>query len=141
MHENGKALIEVVGRAHPAEPEEAVNPPLIDRQVLARLGDLDPGGRQGLVRRVLQTYESSLGRQLQDFMQARACGDVQQLGRIAHTLKSSSAAVGATALAQGCAAVEQGARTDGRMPAAAVLDALLAQAHAVRRAVAAMLAA
>lgn len=160
MHQDQNALMGVAGcKPHePHEPHElqeaneALAPAVpegnaqaaeavIDLQVLARLGELDPGGRQGLVQRILQTYETSLVRQLQDLAQAREGVDVPQLGRIAHTLKSSSAAIGATGLAQDCAAIEQGARVDGRMPDAAVLDALLARAQAVRSAVAAMLAA
>jgi HPt (histidine-containing phosphotransfer) domain-containing protein len=141
MHENENALVEVAASAHVAAPGAGVAGAAIDRQVLARLGDLDPDGRQGLIRRVLQTYESTLGRQLQDLAQARACADVQQLGRIAHTLKSSSAAIGATALAQGCAAIEQGTRTGACMPPEAALDALVAQAQAVSRTVADILAA
>jgi HPt (histidine-containing phosphotransfer) domain-containing protein len=141
MHDNDKALIGEAGAAPVAAPGDAVNPAVIDRRALDRLGELDPDGRQGLVRRVLQTYETSLARQLQDFVQARAGGDVQQLGRIAHTLKSSSAAIGAQTLAQDCAAIEHGIRVEHGMPQDAALDALVAQAHAVRRAVAAMLGA
>lgn len=139
MHEIENALTGLAVPPRAAQGDAASAATLIDLQVLARLGEFDPDGRQGLVRRVLQTYESSLGRQLQDLLQARARGDVQQLGRIAHTLKSSSAAVGATTLAQGCAAIEQSARQEGGAPDGAELDAVLAHAHAVRRAVAAML--
>lgn len=112
---------------------------VFDEAALARLRELDPGGRRGFVAQVMTTFETSMRRNL-----ARIDGEAPDPGlaaEVAHTLKSSSAAIGATGLAQDCAAIEQGARVDGRMPDAAVLDALLARAQAVRSAVAAMLAA
>lgn len=85
-------------------PSTAVS---LDEQALARLRELDPDGRHGVVRRVLQAYEGSLQRDLQ---QLQALGDDPTDGRtvagIAHRLKSSSASVGALALSATCAEVE-----------------------------------
>ncbi len=112
----------------------------LDPQAIARLRELDPQGRQGVVERVLRAYEASLANHLVDIVRAGDGGGPQLLARTVHTLKSSSAAVGALALAQRCAEIEQLARVEGRMPEPAVLQALVAQGRAVRAAVADMLA-
>jgi HPt (histidine-containing phosphotransfer) domain-containing protein len=100
--------------------------PLLDAASLQRLRELDPGDRNGLIGRVLDTYVASLARHAAELEQARAAGDHAALRLVAHTLKSSSASVGALALAQVCAEVEQLAR-DG---AGAALEAPLARLEA-----------
>lgn len=104
----------------------------LDEHALRRLADLDPDGRGGLLRRVLLTYEQSLRRLAAQFEQARADGDAQGLRQVAHTLKSSSASVGALALARHCADIERGLR-DGAEPLAlqADLDAMTQQSRIV----------
>ncbi|MBL8345902.1 MAG: Hpt domain-containing protein [Rubrivivax sp.] len=83
---------------------------MLDEGALARLRELDPEGQHGVVARVLAAYESSLVRQL-DLMRAElAAPQAHVLGGLAHTLKSSSASVGALALARACEAFEQRVR-------------------------------
>jgi HPt (histidine-containing phosphotransfer) domain-containing protein len=105
---------------------------VLDEHALRRLAELDPDDRGGLLRRVLLTYEQSLRRLAGQFEQARLDSDAQGLRQVAHTLKSSSASVGALALARHCADVERGLR-DGAEPAAlqADLDALGQQSRIV----------
>jgi HPt (histidine-containing phosphotransfer) domain-containing protein len=84
--------------------------PQLDAAKLALLRELDPDGRLGVLRRVLTAFESSLARMLVQ-LQAElpspgAEGNPQVVAVIAHTLKSSSASVGALALADACAKVE-----------------------------------
>jgi HPt (histidine-containing phosphotransfer) domain-containing protein len=79
---------------------------MLDAQALARLHDLDPGGRAGLVKRVLATYTQSLRRLLDELRAACAAGDREAMHHAAHTLKSSSASVGALDLSALCADVE-----------------------------------
>lgn len=103
-------------RLHPhprwpaAQAEAAVGacggPDLLDSACLARLAELDPGGKAGLVERVLRTYTQSLERLLAQWHAARAASDATALRHIAHTLKSSSASVGALGLSALCADVE-----------------------------------
>jgi HPt (histidine-containing phosphotransfer) domain-containing protein len=81
-------------------------PQVLDAQALARLAELDPGGKAGLVKRVLATYAQSLARLLPQLQAARASADLPALRHAAHTLKSSSASVGALALSALCAEVE-----------------------------------
>ena len=99
-------------------------PGVLDAQALARLAALDPGGAAGLVGRVLSTYRQSLGRLLEQLQLARSDCDLQGQRHVAHTLKSSSASVGALALSALCAEAE-GRLRDGATAGSEGLDALL----------------
>lgn len=87
----------------------------LDAAALARLRELDPDGRHGVLPRVMSAFETSLARML---AQLAAKPDTAVVGSLAHTLKSSSASVGALALSRACAEVELGVRAG----AAADLD-------------------
>ena len=78
----------------------------LDAVALATLRTLDPDGRAGVVHRILGTYETALQRGLLALADAARSHDADTLGRIAHTLKSSSLSVGALALAGSCATLE-----------------------------------
>ncbi|HET9976783.1 MAG TPA: Hpt domain-containing protein [Burkholderiaceae bacterium] len=99
---------------------------VLDGEALAKLQALDPEGRAGLVERVIATYVASLRRLGAQFAAARTAGDMSGLRHVAHTLKSSSASVGALALSGLCATVEQqlrdGAPADGLAPHVAALE-------------------
>ncbi len=89
---------------------------VLDREALDRLRELDPGGRGGLVERVLATYAQSLAKLLDQLGAARAAADHAGLRHVSHTLKSSSASVGALQLSAFCADIERRVRegqTDG----------------------------
>ena len=89
---------------------------VLDREALDRLRELDPGGRAGLVERVLVTYAQSLAKLLGQLDAARAAADLPGLRHVSHTLKSSSASVGALQLSAFCADIERRVRegqTDG----------------------------
>jgi HPt (histidine-containing phosphotransfer) domain-containing protein len=105
---------------------------LLDAQALARLQELDPQGQSGLVQRVLATYTQSLQRLLPQLRAARDKGDREALRHAAHTLKSSSASVGALALSASCAAVEAELR-DGGPALSAHLDGLLDEGERILR--------
>lgn len=87
--------------------------PALDAQALAKLRELDPTGRSGIVQRVLQTFDGSLVRLSQQFTAARAGGDLAGMKHVAHTLRSSAASVGALGLSKACGEVETRIR-DGR---------------------------
>ena len=80
--------------------------PSLDPAALARLRELDPDGRHGVVMRVLAAFEKSLARMLQQLQPGQAAAGADVVAGIAHTLKSSSASVGALALAEACAEIE-----------------------------------
>ena len=89
---------------------------VLDSGALARLAELDPKGQGGLVARVLATYTQSLVKLLDQLAAARTAGDTNALRHVAHTLKSSSASVGALQLSSLCADIERKVReqqTDG----------------------------
>lgn len=89
---------------------------VLDREALDRLRELDPGGKGGLVERVLATYAQSLAKLLDQLGAARAAADHAGLRHVSHTLKSSSASVGALQLSAFCADIERRVRegqTDG----------------------------
>jgi histidine phosphotransfer protein HptB len=103
----------------------------LDAASLDRLRELDPGARSGLLQRVLRTYTQSLQRMLVQWGEARAAADANALRVIAHTLKSSSASVGALKLSALCADVEARLRDPQPGSVEAQLDALAAEAQRI----------
>jgi HPt (histidine-containing phosphotransfer) domain-containing protein len=96
---------------------------LLDPGAIQRLRELDPGDKAGLVGRVLATYATSLERMLDQLARARATADAATVRQIAHTLKSSSASVGALELSAACARVEAMLQAGGP-PEPAHVDAM-----------------
>ena len=88
-------------------PADLPAPGVLDEQALARLRELDPGGQSGLVVRVLATYVRSLTSLLEQLHVARQDADLQGQRHVVHTLKSSSASVGALKLSELCADIER----------------------------------
>lgn len=80
---------------------------VLDEQALSRLHELDPEGKAGLVARVLETYTRSLASLLAQLATARKAADVHGQRHVVHTLKSSSASVGALKLSEFCADIER----------------------------------
>jgi len=114
---------------------------VLDAAALANLSQLDPTGANKLMHRVLTTYRSSMARLLAQLTQARAQGDAGAMRLVAHTLKSSSASVGALALSALCGDAERALR-EGRLDAVpALLDQLVAESARVDAAVLQLLAA
>ena len=107
----------------------------LDAEALARLADLDPTGQSRLLKRLLATFEKSLDRMVPQLEQARDAADGRAVHLVAHTLKSSSATVGAMALSRQCAMVENLARQNRLAEAADGMQQLLLEAAAAREAV------
>jgi HPt (histidine-containing phosphotransfer) domain-containing protein len=84
----------------------------LDAQALAALRALDPGGGTKLVQRVARAFESSAARLVPQMHAALAAGDNAGVRHVAHTIKSSSASVGAMVLSRRCAEVEAMIRDD-----------------------------
>lgn len=113
----------------------------LDTDALQRLRDLDPGGNNGLLERVLRAYESSALRLGQQLREARQRGDVQGVRHVAHTLKSSSASIGAMTLARLCAEIEAALRIEALGDLGERLDSMDRELAGVLQAVKPMLGA
>lgn len=120
----------------PAPPGETV----LDAGALAALAQLDPTGANRLMQRVLTTYRSSMARLLAQLAQARAQPDPTTQRLVAHTLKSSSASVGALLLAQLCSNAEKALREGCLDAVPGLLDQLVAESVRVDAAVLQLLA-
>lgn len=78
----------------------------LDEAALARLRELDPKGENQLLERVFKAFETSSGRLMPQLDEAHARADLVGIRHVAHTLKSSSASIGAVSLSQQCAELE-----------------------------------
>ena len=99
--------------------------PIIDQAVLDELR-ASVGGDQGFVNELAAAYLSEGEGHIEQVAAGLASGDIASMVRPAHTLKSSSAALGAARLANICREIEHAARegrTDG-------LEASVADARA-----------
>lgn len=122
------------------EPDPAADPPTpLDPQALARLRELDPDGRQGVLTRVLTAFETSLMRMIAQLQAERDAGHPAVIAGVAHTLKSSSASVGALALSRICAEVEARLRSGDSSRLQSDIVRLIAAGESALLAVAAIL--
>jgi HPt (histidine-containing phosphotransfer) domain-containing protein len=96
----------------------------LDAGALARLAELDPTGESRLVERVLQAFRASVVRLRPQLDAARRSGDRSAIRLVVHTLKSSSASIGALTLSQLCAQIEAVIRVDAAAELSAPLAAL-----------------
>lgn len=84
---------------HPDRSDPNAGPAAVDRKVLDQYRDIDPSGGQGLALRIVRIYIDSSSETWRGIEQAIAGRDAEALRLGAHSLKSSSASVGAQALA------------------------------------------
>jgi len=99
----------------PALGQEAALSPAamqLDPDALRRLRELDPNGANKLIDRVVQAFNASIGRLMPELRAAQAAADAAGIRHVAHTLKSSSASIGAVKLSHMCAEMEAMARQD-----------------------------
>ena len=83
---------------------------LLDEAALNRLRELDPTGANQLMPRVLAAFDASLTRLMPQLALAQSAMDCNAIRHVAHTLKSSSASIGALHLSRLCAELETAAR-------------------------------
>jgi HPt (histidine-containing phosphotransfer) domain-containing protein len=117
-----------------AEPDAAV----LDATALRRLRELDPDGRNQVIERVMRAFEGSLLRLLPQAADAHAEGDLVSVRHVVHTLKSSSASVGAIELSQRCAEIENRLRAGQMHSLGSLLGGLQAEGTSVLAAVRAL---
>jgi CheY-like chemotaxis protein/HPt (histidine-containing phosphotransfer) domain-containing protein len=93
-----------------AAPEPADAAGVLDRKVLDQLGALRMNGKPDLLARTIKLYLVESPKLMQKLKQAVLANNAPQIVRSAHSLKSSSANVGATLLSRYCADLETSAR-------------------------------
>jgi CheY-like chemotaxis protein len=93
-------------RQIPASSPAPAPPACLDPGVLASLGKLQPPGAPSLLERVVGLYLKHSPPQVEEVRSAMSAGDLPTLKRAVHTLKSSSANIGATRLSGLCRDLE-----------------------------------
>jgi HPt (histidine-containing phosphotransfer) domain-containing protein len=122
------------------EPALLLTRACLDETALARLRELDPGGENQLIERIVAAYSKSLERLLPELASARGAAlQLSVVRHFSHTLKSSSASLGALALSQRCAAIEEMARNGQLEGLEMQLDCMLREIAQVRQALIALL--
>ncbi|MGM9512675.1 ATP-binding protein [Roseateles sp. DB2] len=122
----------------PTTPERSAG--CLDEASLQRLRDLDPSGSNQLLPRVINAFIKSLDKLLPDLQRAREAGmDLAAIRHVAHTLKSSSASLGALQLSRHCADIETMARNGQTEGLDKLIDAMHDEAGLVRHALEALL--
>ncbi|EYF00931.1 response regulator [Chondromyces apiculatus] len=111
-----------------AAPAGVEGGPSIDPEVWARLSNLF-GGKASSLGRILDTFMADLAALAAQMRAAHEEGDWPKLERAAHTLKGSSAMVGALRLSRCCGELEHA--VSSRMDAAPALAATLKEQQAV----------
>lgn len=107
---------------------------VLNAEAIRRLRELDPTGESHLLTRVFHAFETSLNRLLPQLEQARNIADAAGVRLVAHTLKSSSATIGALQLSKVCAEVEAMAQESRLDAATSGIELILSEAQAVREA-------
>lgn len=124
----------VTGPAPPPVERNDTRPP-VDPDVLREL----TGGDEAVMRELLGDYLAVLGTQGEALRQAIAVPDLREVGRIAHKLKSSSRAIGATGLGDLCADLDDASTQGDSQSVANTLGRLVETVAAVRSGIFALL--
>ena len=99
--------------------------PTLDAAALDQIAELDPAGDGRLVVDIIETFVDNARLLLDELDDASTTADVARVTAASHSLKSSSANVGALRLARICSAVEKSAR-------AGDIDAIAGRISSVR---------
>jgi PAS domain S-box-containing protein len=121
----------------PGVPAPAKAAEVLDRQVLDQLGGLRTNGKSDLLARTINLYLVESPKLMQRLKQAAAANDAPEMARSAHSLKSSSANVGATLLSRYCGDMELSARRADTEEARSILARLEEEHHRVQSALSA----
>jgi len=134
-HEEGKRMEgEVIVEHDSAKGSDTENegPACIDRGVLQALQDLQMEGEPSIVRQVVETYLADAVPLILQLKQALLDNDGAVLQRAAHTLKSSSANVGALGLSEISKELEMNCRNNSFDDAARLVAAIESEFEKVR---------
>ncbi len=111
---------------------------VLDNTALDRLRELDPTGQNKLMQRVITAFETSVARMLPQVQQASQNNDRDGMRHVAHTLKSSSASIGALRLSKMCADLETIIRTQREDDTAPHVVSICAEVEVVLQALRAL---
>ena len=84
---------------------------VLDAEVVASLKELDDGQGSNLFLELVDIFVEDAGAQVESLRSALESGDLQQIERSAHSLKSSCANIGATHMSQVCFELEKRGRS------------------------------
>ncbi len=107
MPQSAAAQVEAAAPAAKRAPKEGE---VLDRQVLEQLGKVLTNGKPELLTRVINLYLSESPKLVQKLKQAAVASNAPEMASSAHSLKSSSANVGAKVLSRICEDLETSAR-------------------------------
>jgi HPt (histidine-containing phosphotransfer) domain-containing protein len=110
------------------------DPASLDQAALKAIRELDPDGKAGLLQQVIEMYLQASPPLISQIESGLASGNADSVRIAAHTLKSSSANLGAQGLAQTCGALESAARSGSLAGHAATAARLRPEFESVRRA-------
>jgi CheY-like chemotaxis protein len=110
---------------------------VLDRQVLDQLSKVRTNGKPELLARVINVYLAESPKLVQKLKQAAGARDAREIARCAHSLKSSSANVGAMMLSRYCEDIEASARRADTEEAAKILAKIETEYGCVQSALAA----
>jgi histidine phosphotransfer protein HptB len=96
--------------------------PTIDPEAIANLRELNPGDGGEFLREIISIYLEDTPKRLADLRTCLASGDVATFTRAAHTIKGSSANVGALALKAIAERLELISRKEGLGAVAPLID-------------------
>ncbi len=123
----------------PVAMREAITRDVINRHALDNIRALSKERGSALVHKVIAAYVDDTPHHLKTLRQAIAGLDAGNLRKVAHSLKSSSANVGAETLAQMCKDMETLGRTDTTEGAFGILTDMEQEFQAVRHSLSAIL--
>jgi HPt (histidine-containing phosphotransfer) domain-containing protein len=95
--------------------------PVIDPDAIAGLRELNPGDNGEFLREIVGIYIEDTPKRIADLRSSLASGDVAAFTRAAHTIKGSSANVGAVALRSVAERLEFISRKEGLAGVAALI--------------------
>jgi len=108
------------------------DPTVIDPQAIENLRALNPGDNDDFLREIAGIFLEDTPQRIAELDQSLAAGDVAKFTRAAHSIKGSSANLGAMALKAVAEKLEHQSRTKGLIDVTAPLAALkgeFARAH------------
>lgn len=112
---------------------EELHATALDQKILENIRGLQKEGEPSLIDKIITIYLQTTSKLLRDLSEAVAASDVQATKKAAHSLKSSSANVGATKLSELCKEVEAMGRNNSIRGASALVTKIKHEYNAVEK--------